>query len=96
MQAMINVNNLLKQTDNNGGDSVDLLGLANTVATRYIDSAFCAWYETGGSIPGILAQMPNQTDSGHMFEKFNVQTIGLAGSGGECKLTTKVLKHEIA
>ncbi|CAO3677099.1 unnamed protein product [Umbelopsis vinacea] len=83
MQAMINVNKLLKQADKKGENSVDTLALARDLAGRFVDSAFCGWFETGGSIPGILAQLPNETDSGHMFEKFNVENIGVAGSGGE-------------
>jgi alpha,alpha-trehalase len=85
MQAMINVNKLLKQADKKGENSVDTLALARDLAGRFVDSAFCGWFETGGSIPGILAQLPNETDSGHMFEKFNVENIGVAGSGGECR-----------
>jgi alpha,alpha-trehalase len=85
MQAMINVDKLI-QNSKDKEDSVDLLGLAKDLANRFVSSAFCGWYETGGSVPGVLAQLPNQTDTGHMFEKFNVENIGVAGSGGECKL----------
>ncbi|KAI8582719.1 hypothetical protein K450DRAFT_226590 [Umbelopsis ramanniana AG] len=82
MQAMINVDKLIQKTKKKE-DSVDLLGLAKELATRFVSSAFCGWYVTGGSVPGVLAQLPNQTDTGHMFEKFNVENIGVAGSGGE-------------
>lgn len=84
MQAMINVDKLMQKTKKKE-DSVDLLGLAKDLATRFVSSAFCAWYETGGSVPGVLTQLPNLNDTGHMFEKFNVENIGVAGSGGECK-----------
>jgi alpha,alpha-trehalase len=55
-------------------------------------SAFCSWYSTGGSLPGVLAQLPladlNATGTyfggdGHMFEKFNVTDPDAAGGGGE-------------
>lgn len=64
-----------------------LLDLANVLAQRNLASAFCSWYKTGGSIPGILRQFPGSLDAGHMFEKFDVRYMGLAGSGGECKYT---------
>lgn len=32
--------------------------LAVAVASRYESSSFCSWYATGGSIPGILNQLP--------------------------------------
>ncbi|KAI9494172.1 trehalase [Zychaea mexicana] len=77
MKAMLNVDSWLKQPDNG------LVGLAYTLAERYIASAFCSWYKTGGAVPGVLQQLSNQTDNGHMFEKFDVEEIGDAGGGGE-------------
>lgn len=32
-------------------------GLAIAMANRYTAAAFCSWYATGGSIPGLLAQV---------------------------------------
>ena len=52
-------------------------GLARALAQRYVSAAFCSWYSTGGSIPGLLAQADaailNATNSagatsGHLFE----------------------------
>ncbi|KAJ1939076.1 hypothetical protein GGF37_004548 [Kickxella alabastrina] len=57
--------------------------LANALAQSYVNSVFCAWYSTGGSIPNVLNQLPGQTDSGHMFEKFNSADVGKQGGGGE-------------
>jgi alpha,alpha-trehalase len=58
--------------------------LARVLAERYIASAYCGWVNTGGSIPGVLKKVNNSiTDSGHMFEKFDVNTIGLSGGQGE-------------
>ncbi|KAJ2726658.1 hypothetical protein GGI07_000381 [Coemansia sp. Benny D115] len=57
--------------------------VAGALAQAYVNSVFCAWYNTGGSIPNILAQLPNQTDSGHIFEKFNSVNPGQQGGGGE-------------
>ncbi|KAG0150475.1 hypothetical protein CROQUDRAFT_38208 [Cronartium quercuum f. sp. fusiforme G11] len=61
------------------------------IAYRFISSAFCSWYSTGGTIPGILPELSAEAlnrsgsigKSGHMFEKFNVTDINAAGGGGE-------------
>jgi alpha,alpha-trehalase len=54
------------------------------LADRYTASAFCGWYRTGGTIPGVLNKLSDSTDDdGHMFEKFDVNTIGASGSQGE-------------
>ncbi|KAJ2731633.1 hypothetical protein IW152_004399 [Coemansia sp. BCRC 34962] len=57
--------------------------LATQLAQTFANSVFCAWYKTGGSIPGILEKLPNTTDTGHMFEKFDSTQVGKEGSGGE-------------
>ncbi|KAF8324783.1 Six-hairpin glycosidase-like protein [Cantharellus anzutake] len=65
--------------------------LSRELANRYISSVFCSWYSTGGSIPGLLDQLPpqelNATNSigsmGHMFEKTSMFDIDVAGGGGE-------------
>ncbi|KAJ2557857.1 hypothetical protein EV175_001086 [Coemansia sp. RSA 1933] len=58
--------------------------MALRLAQSYVNSVFCTWYNTGGSIPGVLAQLPGQTDTGHMFEKFNSSSVGhLVGQSGE-------------
>ncbi|KAJ2078496.1 hypothetical protein H4R24_004437 [Coemansia sp. RSA 988] len=57
--------------------------LAVNIAQAFVDSVFCAWYSTGGSIPGVLSQLPNKVDSGHIFEKFNSAQLGKQGGGGE-------------
>ncbi|KAJ2812298.1 hypothetical protein H4S07_001496 [Coemansia furcata] len=57
--------------------------LAAQLAQKFVESVFCAWYNTGGSIPGMLEKLPNTTDSGHMFEKFDSTQIGKEGGGGE-------------
>lgn len=69
------------------------LQLSIEVANRYLTDAFCSWYSTGGSLPGVLEQLPisdlNSTGTytsdakGHMFEKFNVTDPDAAGGGGE-------------
>ncbi|KAJ2321819.1 hypothetical protein IWW52_000493 [Coemansia sp. RSA 2704] len=53
------------------------------LAQSYVDSVLCAWYATGGSLPGVLEKLGNATDSGHMFEKFDSAQVGSAGGGGE-------------
>ncbi|KAG8703944.1 hypothetical protein FRC08_002545 [Ceratobasidium sp. 394] len=66
--------------------------LVRELANRYVSAAFCSWYSTGGSIPGLLQQLSpaelNATNSdpssqGHMFEKFSALDVDQAGSGGE-------------
>ncbi|KAJ2887780.1 hypothetical protein FB639_001083 [Coemansia asiatica] len=57
--------------------------LATMVAQSYVNSVFCAWYNTGGFIPDVLAQMQGANDTGHIFEKFNSQLVGKQGTGGE-------------
>ncbi|RKP39715.1 Six-hairpin glycosidase-like protein [Dimargaris cristalligena] len=55
------------------------------LAQKYINNAFCAWYETGGELPGQLARKANVStnDTGNMFEKFNAEILGRTGHGGE-------------
>lgn len=65
------------------GRGTSIARLSYTLAERYAASAYCGWYKTGGSVPGILEKINNVTDDGHMFEKFDVNTIGLSGSQGE-------------
>lgn len=52
-------------------------GLRAALVQRYVSSAYCSWYATGGSIPGLLPQADaatlNATNSagataGHLFE----------------------------
>ncbi|KAL1917459.1 uncharacterized protein VTP21DRAFT_3852 [Calcarisporiella thermophila] len=64
-------------------DPAGLYSLAREVGEHYIRSAFCAWYETGGSVPDLLQKLPGETDDGHMFEKFNAEEVGEKGEGGE-------------
>ena len=33
-------------------------GLATAIASRYQSAAYCSWYATGGSIPGLVNQLP--------------------------------------
>ncbi|KAL7417359.1 Six-hairpin glycosidase-like protein [Mrakia frigida] len=60
--------------------------LLGEVVNRYLSAAFCSWYSTGGSIPGILAQLPE--DELNMFEKFSSLDIDAAGGGGEYEVVT--------
>ena len=74
--------------DNNGtayttGRGTSIGRLSYTLAERYAASAYCGWYKTGGSIPNVLNKVPNVEDNGHMFEKFDVNSIGTSGSAGE-------------
>ncbi|KAI8996764.1 trehalase [Pilobolus umbonatus] len=55
---------------------------AKDLADRYVRSAFCGWYRTGGSIPGILNKL-DTPDNGHMFEKYDVNDVGASGGLGE-------------
>ncbi|KAF8158436.1 trehalase [Crassisporium funariophilum] len=87
--------NKLNGTVANGGNSTDGEGwaakLERELANRYFASALCSWHATGGSIPGILARLPDAqlnvtqsiTNTGNMFEKFSNLDIDSAGRGGE-------------
>jgi alpha,alpha-trehalase len=90
------INAIGSGTVNNGGNATNnedwATALGRELANRYIASAFCSWYATGGSIPGVLPQLSPEelnvtysdpSSTGHMFEKFNAADIDIAGSGGE-------------
>lgn len=65
------------------GRGTSISSIAYNLAERYAASAYCGWYNTGGSIPDILEKVENVADDGHMFEKFDVNTIGISGGQGE-------------
>ncbi|KAH7910486.1 glycoside hydrolase family 37 protein [Hygrophoropsis aurantiaca] len=79
----------------NGGNATSGEGWAQTLgremANRYFTSVLCSWHATGGSIPGLLPQLPasqlNITNSvgntGNMFEKFSNLDVDSSGYGGE-------------
>lgn len=65
--------------------------LAVELAQRWITGSFCSWYSTGGSIPNLLDQLPEdklkQTGAdtsytGYMFEKYDTTNLNAGGSGG--------------
>ncbi|KAI9033627.1 Six-hairpin glycosidase-like protein [Phycomyces nitens] len=80
MQAMFNVDDMLKKLNHK---DKSILPMLYTLAERNVATAFCSWYKTGGTLPGLLSKYSGATDDGHMFEKFDVTNIGNAGSGGE-------------
>ncbi|OJA18271.1 hypothetical protein AZE42_04995 [Rhizopogon vesiculosus] len=87
--------NKLEGTVVNGGNATSGEGWRDTlqreVANRYYTSTLCSWHATGGSIAGLLPQLPasqlNLTDSinntGNMYEKFSNLNVDSSGSGGE-------------
>ncbi|KAF8417169.1 glycoside hydrolase family 37 protein, partial [Boletus edulis BED1] len=87
--------NGLNGTVVNGGNATAGEGWAATLrremANRYVTSVLCSWYATGGSISGMLPQLPaaqlNLSNSigntGNMFEKFSNLNVDSSGSGGE-------------
>ncbi|KAI9495598.1 Six-hairpin glycosidase-like protein [Zychaea mexicana] len=80
MRAILNADAWIGSDHHTG----QFVRLARTLAERNAASAFCSWYKTGGSLPGLLDRVSaNTDDNGHMFEKFDVRNMGLAGSGGE-------------
>ncbi|RCH82276.1 hypothetical protein CU097_001896 [Rhizopus azygosporus] len=82
IQSFMNVDILLdsKYTTRYGTSYSEL---AQVLASRYAASAFCGWYKTGGSVPGVLPKAVSTSDEGHMFEKFDVTAVGAAGGQGE-------------
>ncbi|KAG2140240.1 glycoside hydrolase family 37 protein [Suillus bovinus] len=87
--------NMLSGTVVNGGNATAGEGWRDTLqrelANRYYASVLCSWHATGGSIPGLLPQLPaselNLTNSvgntGNMFEKFSNLNVDSSGYGGE-------------
>ncbi|KAG2054179.1 glycoside hydrolase family 37 protein [Suillus hirtellus] len=87
--------NKLSGTVINGGNATAGEGWRDTLqrelANRYYVSVLCSWHATGGSIPGLLPQLPtselNITNSvgntGNMFEKFSNLNVDASGGGGE-------------
>ncbi|CAO3637173.1 unnamed protein product [Mucor fragilis] len=97
MEGMLRIDDYLNKQDQSKNGTVRYKGpqlnttrgtpistLARVLAERYAASAYCGWVNTGGSIPGVLEKTNSSvTDDGHMFEKFDVNTIGLSGGQGE-------------
>ncbi|KAG2194897.1 hypothetical protein INT47_010639 [Mucor saturninus] len=85
MEGMLRVDKYLNNDKKNYTTShgTSIYRLSHNLAERYAASAYCGWYNTGGSIPGLLEKIENVSDDGHMFEKFDVNTIGVSGSQGE-------------
>ncbi|KIJ59066.1 glycoside hydrolase family 37 protein [Hydnomerulius pinastri MD-312] len=87
--------NMMDGTVVNGGNATSGEGwtaqLIREMNNRYFTSALCSWHATGGSIPGLLPQLPesqlNITNSvgntGNMFEKFSNLNVDSSGYGGE-------------
>ncbi|KAG1835758.1 glycoside hydrolase family 37 protein [Suillus subalutaceus] len=87
--------NKLNGTVVNGGNATAGEGWRDTLqremANRYYTSVLCSWHATGGSIPGLLPQLPanelNVTGSigntGNMYEKFSNLNVDSSGYGGE-------------
>jgi alpha,alpha-trehalase len=58
--------------------------LALDLAQRYLDSTYCTWRVTGGSIPQEgVQQLPNSEGNGTIFEKYADASTNAAGGGGE-------------
>ncbi|PVU96954.1 hypothetical protein BB561_000869 [Smittium simulii] len=68
---------------NNKEDAQKYRKLALKISNTMVGSSYCAWYRTGGSIPGVLDKLPNVKDNGHIFEKFNSTEFGNYAGGGE-------------
>lgn len=87
--------NALFGTFVNGGNATMGEGwrdiLVRGISNRYLTSALCSWYATGGSIPGLLPRLSDQqlnvsqsiNNTGNMFEKFSISDVDSSGRGGE-------------
>ncbi|KAJ9075331.1 hypothetical protein DSO57_1037158 [Entomophthora muscae] len=64
--------------------------LTAQVSQTYINTTFCAWYNSGGSVQGSLPKKEglSEQQTGYMYEKYNVMVMGGAGGGGEYKIQT--------
>lgn len=58
------------------------------IATRFTQSAYCAWHATGGSLPGHPKFPDNEHREGYLFEKYDSAGIGKVGGGGEYSVQT--------
>ncbi|CAG8703298.1 38655_t:CDS:2, partial [Gigaspora margarita] len=67
----------------NSHNDPELLKIAIETSQHYVSSVLCAWYSTGGSIPGLVTKLPNATDNGIIFEKYSALKAGVSGRGGE-------------
>ncbi|CAG8446565.1 1715_t:CDS:2 [Diversispora eburnea] len=59
-----------------------IMNSTKNLSQRYVDSVLCAWYSTGGSIPGYLNKLSGVEDTGHIFEKYSTLELSLPGGGG--------------
>ncbi len=65
---------------------ISLQATALELAQRFLDSTFCTWRATGGSIPELgIMQLSgsNPNAMGTIFEKYNVNATDAVGGGGE-------------
>ncbi|RHZ87199.1 hypothetical protein Glove_40g169 [Diversispora epigaea] len=73
---------LIQKDDDESENKEFIMNLIKDLSQRYVDSVLCAWYSTGGSIPGFLNKLSGVGDTGHIFEKYDTQELGLPGGGG--------------
>lgn len=79
------IDGLLQTPDTFGKSDADytwIQDLALNVSQRYVNSAYCTWRSTGGSLPG-QPKLQGATGSGIIFEKYNASAINAVGGGGE-------------
>ncbi|KAI0244316.1 hypothetical protein L0F63_004868 [Massospora cicadina] len=82
-----------------GIDATHLKRQALDIATRFFQSAFCAWYSSGGSTETLPRLDVSGDHLGYLFEKYSVEQIGKVGGGGEYEVqlgfgwTNGVLLH---
>ncbi|KAJ9067325.1 hypothetical protein DSO57_1000904 [Entomophthora muscae] len=64
--------------------------ITHQVAQTYVNTTFCAWYNSGGSVQGSLPKKAglSEQQTGYMYEKYNVTVMGGAGGGGEYEIQT--------
>ncbi|EIE82212.1 hypothetical protein G6F47_009359 [Rhizopus delemar] len=82
IQSFQNINRILNSQLNTSeayktGCNTSFDHLEQALADRYAASAYCGWHKTGGS------PFEKTMDDGHMFEKFDVNSIGNIGGQGE-------------
>lgn len=68
-----------------------------------MSSAYCSWYSTGGSIPGLLEQLSEQDlnatnsvgNTGNMFEVSTIVTFAFVDLQAEPDLMQKFSAYDI-
>ncbi|KAI0217060.1 hypothetical protein L0F63_003895 [Massospora cicadina] len=88
VEGALKVGRLLKSKDKDLSRRAYKVG--RETARNYIRTTFCAWYNSGGEVKGLLNRKSGVKKGmhGNMYEKYDVRKVGGFGGGGEYQLQT--------